>query len=147
MDEWKQPYQTQLELIRQTAETAENDVVAAEKEADTWPKTREKINTIVLVRLQEWLEIMASFLRPIDLRPLRQERRRFNIWRGITWHHAWPLRVRLRNFWLWLQILLLKLWAIRKQIALFGLLLLAIWFLFWLGAKWDMVWESIQSLW
>ncbi len=147
MDEWKKPYQTQLELVRQTAETAENAVATAEKEAATWPETREKINTIVLKKLQEWLEIMASFMRPIDLRPLYRERRRLNTYHGITWYHPWALRVRLRNSWLRLQILLLRLWAIRKQIALFLLFLLAIWLLFWLEANWEIVWQTVQSLW
>ncbi len=143
MDEWKKPYQTQLKHIVQTTEAAEDAVVAAEEEAATWPETKEKINTIVLIRLQQWLATLNSFLRSIDLGPLFRERRRLTIWRGITWHHVWPLRVRVRNLWLRMQILLLKLWSIRKWIALFVLVLLFIWLIFWIEANWDVIWETL----
>lgn len=143
MDEWKKPYQDQLKQIVQVAEAAEEAVVAAEQEATTWPETREKINTIVLIRLQQWLDTLNNFLRSIDLRPLFRERRRLIIWRGITWHHIWPLRVRLRNLWLQLQILLLKLWSVRKWIALFVFVLLFILSIFWMVANWDMIREIL----
>lgn len=143
MDEWKKPYQTQLKQIVQAAEAADEAVAAAEQEAATWPETREKINNIVLIRLQQWLDTLNALLRSIDLRSLSRERRRLAIWRGITWHHAWPLRVRLRNFWLWLQIFLLKLWSVRKWIALFVLALLFIWVIFWIEANWDMIQETL----
>ena len=147
MDEWKVPFQSQIEKITQAAETAENKITLAESKTPTWPSTKHKITTVILTKFQAWLATINTLKQPVNIRPLQKQHTNLKRkWRSATWRHPTFLSIRLRSAILVIGITLIWVWIHRIVISLVILVILLIRAVAWIIMNWATILEYLQQV-